>query len=128
MKKLIVFMFLLCGASAWSMDNAKLDSLSLFDKDTYQIGNIKKLFNWGARAGLQGAKMYAGMFLVRRGSAPVRIYDRQLGYQYGDRGSFSQFCHYSGGAVLFLHGLRGLIKECGYDTPGALFKYLENRK
>src|SRR5579872_2476292 len=66
MKKLIVFMFLLCGASAWSMDNAKLDSLSLFDKDTYQIGNIKKLFNWGARAGLQGAKMYAGMWLFRQ--------------------------------------------------------------
>jgi hypothetical protein len=105
------------------MDNAKLDSLSLFDKDTYQIGNIKKLVNWSARAGFQGAKMYAGMFLVRRGSMPVRTY---AGYV--DRGSFNQFCHYSGGAVLFLHGLRGLIKECGYDTPGALFKYLENRK
>lgn len=66
MKKLIVFMFLLCGASAWSMDNAKLDSLSLFDKDTYQIGNIKKLLNWTARAGFPGWQDVCGYVVSQK--------------------------------------------------------------
>ena len=113
---------LLCGASARSMET---DSLSLFESGTYKIGNVKKLLNWGVRAGFQGGKMYLGKQLLF--ANPWYYYRTAAGIQ-PDGWNYPRFAAYKGGgALLFLHGLKGFLKECGYESPGKLFKYLEGR-
>lgn len=123
MKKLILLM-LLCGASAKSVET---DSLSLFESKTYQIGNLKKVFNWSVRAGFQAGKMYLGQQLFVR-PAFWYIRDRNNNVQ-GDWLNYPRFVAYKGGgAVLFLHGLKGLLQECGYESPGKFFRYVEGKK
>lgn len=109
MKKLLL-LILVCTAFARSEG---IDSLCLFDKETYQIGNIKRLCNWAARLGYQGGKMYVGKWLILKPSDEMT------------RGE--TFCYRGGGGVLFLHGLLGLIRECGHESPRKLFRYLEGR-
>jgi hypothetical protein len=127
MKKLILFL-LLCGASAKSMEN---DSLSLLDSKAYQLGNVKKAVNWGVRAGFQAGKMYLGKQLFFR---PAFWYSRVINgqgaaYSSADWLNYPRFVAYrGGGAALFLHGLKGFLKECGYESPGKFFKYVEGKK
>lgn len=122
MKKLLL-LILLCGASAKGVDT---DSLSLFEIKTYQMKNIKQLFNKCLRLGFQGGKMWAGKWLFFKPSAPV------VGYRGGravwvapNHGLLARIFYRGSGGVLFLHGLKGLLRECGYGTPGEFIKYLE---
>ena len=127
MKKLILLM-LLCGASAKSMEN---DSLSLLDSKAYQLGNLKKAFNWSVRTGFQAGKMYLGKQLFFR---PAFWYSRAfssqgVNYNRADWLNYPRCVAYrGGGAILFLHGLKGFLKECGYESPVKFFKYVEGKK
>ncbi len=114
MKRLLL-LILLCAASAKSVDT---DSLSLFEIKTYQMKNLKIAFNKCLRVGFQGGKMWMGKWLFFKPSTPVL-------HRMPEHGLLARIFYRGSGGVLFLHGLKGLLKECGYGTPGEFVKYLE---
>lgn len=127
MKKLILLV-LLCGASAKS---AEIDSLSLFESKAYQLGNVKKAVNWSVRTGFQVGKMYLGkMLFFRNAFWYSRAFSSQgVNYKRADWLNYPRCVAYQGGgAVLFLHGLKGFLKECGYESPGKFLRYVEGKK
>ena len=131
MKKLFLVFALSLGAMHLHAD----DSLSLFDKNTYKVANLKKLAGLAARLGFQSSKVWTGKWLfcstfgtwkqTGKGVGPGGI--DTWSYRRNDQSTIKKYTAKFGGAVLVLHGLKGILHEFGFETPATLYRYLEGK-